>query len=248
MASNPFIRALSLARFDEFARLQGLDSAQMLRQVPLPAASLHRPDDILSFRQYCSLLDMCRQRSGNALFGLEYGVFQGIEVFGDIFHLIRNTRTVGDALQELRASYSFYNGAAEIGLEVVDGLVLLSYQTDLQAHAGLFQAEELACGVGLRLMRTLAGSAWQAEAVMLRHSALADESTYRLILGVTPNFGATHTGLLFDASVLTQPLGCTDETLHQLIAQHLCGMERLSPDELLSYIRQLLRNLLPSGR
>jgi hypothetical protein len=60
----------------------------MLRLVSLPVTSLRRPEDILSFSHYCALLELCRQRSNNALFGLEFGLFQGGDVFGDIFFLI----------------------------------------------------------------------------------------------------------------------------------------------------------------
>ncbi|CAI8795636.1 AraC-type DNA-binding protein [Pseudomonas jessenii] len=248
MTSNPFIRALSLAGFDQFARSQGLDPNRMLRQASLPVVSLHRPEDILSFQRYCGLLELCQQGSNNPLFGLEFGLYQGVDVFGDIFFLIHNTRTVGEALFELRANFSLYNGSAQIDLEVVDGVAVLSYQTDETTIAGLPQAEELACGVGMQLMRTLVGDQWQPEAVMLRHSPHADEFVYRKTLGITPTFSAANTGLLFDACVLTQPLDCASETLHQVIAQHLSGMERLSADEMPGYVRQLLRNLLPSGR
>ena len=248
MASNPFIRALSLAGFDQFARSQGLDPNRMLRQASLPVASLHPPEDILSFQHYCGLLELCQQVSNNPLFGLEFGLYQGVDVFGDIFFLIHNTRTIGDALFELRANFSLYNGSAQIDLEVVDGVAVLSYQTDETTMAGLPQAEELACGVGMQLMRTLVGDQWQPEAVMLRHAPLAGEFVYRQVLGITPTFSAAHTGLLFDACVLAQPLDCASETLHQLIAQHLSGMERLSADETPGYVMQLLRNLLPGGR
>lgn len=83
---------------------------------------------------------------------------------------------------------------------------------------------------------------------MLRHAPIADELVYRQVLGITPTFSATHTGLLFDARVLAQPLDCASEILHQLIVQHLSGMERLATDETSGYVAQLLRHLLPSGR
>ncbi|MFQ6346219.1 AraC family transcriptional regulator ligand-binding domain-containing protein [Pseudomonas sp. R11F] len=248
MASNPFIRAISLTGFDQFARHQGLDPSQMLRLASVPLMSLQRPEDILSFHHYCGLLELCRQRSNNALFGLEFGLHQGVDVFGDIFFLIHNARTIGDALLELRANFALYNGAAQVDLEVVDGVALLSYRTDEMSIGGLPQAEELACGVGLKLMLTLAGDQWQPRAVMLRHRPLADESVYRQALGITPIFSAAHTGLLFDACVLAQPLDCASEALHQILARHLSGIERLSTDAMPGYVRQLLRNLLPSGR
>lgn len=248
MTVNPFIRALSLAGFEAFAARQGLDPARLLRAASLPPTSLRRPEDILSFRRYCTLLELCRRSSDNPLFGLAFGLYQGVDVFGDMFHLIYNSTTVGDALLELRANYEFYNGAAQIDLEIVDGQAFLGYRAGEQAIRGLAQAEELACGVGLRLMQTLAGAGWRPKAVLLRHTPLGNASGYRQALGLLPTFATAHTGLLFDASVLALPLSLANETLHRLMAEHLSGLERLAADEMPGYVRQLLRNLLPSGR
>lgn len=248
MSLNPFVRALSLTGFEAFAARQGLNPAEMLRCASLPQESLRRQEGILSYRRYCVLLELCARRSGNALFGLQYGLYQGVDVFGDLFYLIRNARTVGDALIELRANYSLYNGAAEVGLDIEGGVVTLSYRVNEADIPGLCQAEELACGVGVQLMRTLVGSGWQPGAVLLRHLPLRDESTYLQTLGFLPTFATACTGLEFDASVLSLPLSSADETLHQLIAEHMGRMERLSADEMPGYVKQLLRNLLPSGR
>lgn len=248
MDLNPFIRALSLTGFEEFATRQGLNPAEMLRCASLPAESLRRQEGILSYRRYCALLELCQRRSDNALFGLLYGLHQGINVFGDLFYLISNTKTVGDALIELCGNFSLYNGAAEVGLEIEGGLAILNYRVEKRDVPGLSQAEELACGVAMQLMRTLAGGGWQPKAVLLRHQPLCEESIYLRTLGFKPTFATTYTGLEFDAAVLSLPLSAADETLHDLIAQHIGRIERLSADELPNYVKQLLRNLLPSGR
>ncbi|MDH4556193.1 AraC family transcriptional regulator [Pseudomonas sp. BN417] len=248
MALNPFVRALSLVGFDAFASGQGLNPADMLRRASLPQDSLRRQDGILSYRRYCELLELCAAQSGNASFGLQYGLFQGIDVFGELFYLIRNAGTVGDALAELRANYSLYNGGAEVGFGLEGGIARLGYRVNESDIPGLRQAEELACSVGVQLLRALAGAGWRPATVRLRHQPLGDEATYRRVLGVRPVFAAPCTELEFDASVLALPLGAADARLHQLITEHIARMERLPADELPSYVRQLLRNLLPSGR
>lgn len=248
MALNPFVRALSLVGFDAFASGQGLNPAEMLRQVSLPQDSLRRQDGILSHRRYCELLERCAAQSGNASFGLQYGLFQGIDVFGELFYLIRNAGTVGDALAELRANYFLYNGAAEIGFDLDGGIARLGYLANQRDVPGLPQAEELACGVGVQLLRALVGAGWRPAAVRLRHQPLGDEATYCRAFGVRPVFAARCTELEFDASVLSLPLAATDAGLHQLLAGHIARMERLPADEMPSYVRQLLRSLLPSGR
>lgn len=248
MAVNPFVRALSLTGFDNFCIGQGLRPAEMLRRASLPQESLQRQDGILSFRHYCALLELCAQQSGNRLFGLQFGLYQGINVFGDLLFLIRNAGTVGNALLELRANYSLYNGAAEVGVDIEDGLAVLSYQISERDMPGLQQAEELACGVAIQLMRTLVSGDRHPWAIRLRHLPLCSESIYLQTLGALPTFAAPHTGLVLDASVLALPLSSADERLRQMLAEHIGRLERLSAAEMPDYVKQLLRNLLPSGR
>lgn len=248
MSFNPFVRALSLIGFAEFAIQQGLNPADMLRRAALPQESLERPDGIIAFRRYCALLDICQQQSGNALFGLQLGLFQGVNAFGELLYLIRNARTVGDALDELRANYALYNGAADIGFDIDGDTTTLSYRVNDLDMLGLPQAEELACGVGVQLLRALLGDGWQPGAILLRHPALQDEASYRQALGFLPTFSAHCSGLQFATAALSLPLSAADIRLHQLIVEHMKKMERLSADDLPSYVRQLLRHLLPSGR
>jgi AraC-like DNA-binding protein len=248
MSSNPFVRSLGLTGFDEFSRQQGLKPSEMLRRASLPAEVLQRQDGILSYRRYCALLDLCGQASGNPLFGLQYGLHQGVSVFGDLIYLIRNSATVGDALSELRSNFSLYNGAAEIGFDVAGDTALLSFQIGEGDLPGRAQAEELACGVALQLLRMLVGSDWHPASLSLAHPALGPESAYVAALGVRPDFSTARTELGFASSMLSLPLSTADAALHGMITAHLGRMERLAADELPSYVRQLLRDLLPSGR
>lgn len=128
MSVNPFVRALGLIGFAEFAIMQGLNPVQMLRLAELPQDSLQHPEGIFAFRRYCALLDICQRHSGNPLFGLQFGGFQGLDVFGELLYLIRNARTVGDALGELRGNYALYDGAADIGLDSDGDTTILSYR------------------------------------------------------------------------------------------------------------------------
>lgn len=248
MPRNPFVRALGLTGFEEFAKSLGLNPLEMMRRASLPAEFLQRQDGILSYRRYCELLELCARQSATPLFGLRYGLHQGIAVFGDLLYLIRNTVTVGDALIELRANFSLYNGAAEIGLDLNGDEALLSFKVSDGDIPGRSQAEELACGVAVQLMRTLVSGEWHADRILLEHPPLDQATDYLQALGCQPTFSANCTGLSFDAATLALPLSASDKGLHQMIADHLGRMERLTANELPNYVKQLLRDLLPSGR
>ncbi|WP_116424796.1 AraC family transcriptional regulator [Pseudomonas citronellolis] len=245
---TPLIQAISLTGFEEFATRQGLNPIEMLRRASLPQEILRRPEGILSYRRFCGLLELCALHSGNALFGLQYGLYQGVDVFGDLFYLIRNAKTVGDALAELRANYSLYFNDADIGLDIEGGRAVLSYSPIERDIPGLRQVEESSCGIGLQLMRTLVGKNWQPKAIRIRHLPLQSQSDYLQVLGQLPTFGAPRSELEFDSSDLSLPLSSANETLHRLIAEHMSKIERLAADELPIYVKQLLRHLLPGGR
>ncbi|WP_409300263.1 AraC family transcriptional regulator [Pseudomonas sp. KCJK8993] len=245
---TPLVRAVALHGFHAFAKRQGLNSAEMLRRASLPLDCLQKPEALLPYRRFCRLLELCAAQSGNALFGLQLGLYQGVDVFGDLFYLIRNSKTLGDALTELQASYSLYFNDAVIELDIEGERAILSYRLKELNTPGLQQVEESACGVGVQLMRTLAGSHWQAKAIRFRHAPLLDESSYLQALGQQPRFNEPSTALEFDSSDLALALGAKNEALHGLIAKHINKVERLSEEELSSYIQQLLRYLLPCGR
>ena len=247
-AVSPFVRALTLSCFEEFALLQGINPAEMLRRASLPVELLRRQEGILAYRRFCALLELCTWQSGNPLFGLQYGLHQGVSIFGPLLYLIRNARTVGDALVELKENFALHNAAAHVALAVDDEVAVLSYHIYERDMPGIGQAEELAIGVGMQLMRTLVGGNWLPSAILLRHAPLTDATIYRRTLACNPTFNTACHGLVFPSAVLAQPLSSANETLHQLLTAHVHSMERLSADEMPSFVRQLLRNMLPSGR
>lgn len=156
-----FSRASSLYGFGEFAVSQGLKPGELLKEVGLSRDLLENPESLISYRKFLNLLELCAQRSGNQFFGLQYGLHQGVGIFGPLLYLIRNAKNVREALQELAHYYHLHSGAAEVKLELQGDHVLLLYSPGYEGLLSLRHGTELALGVGMQLMRTLLGSRWQ---------------------------------------------------------------------------------------
>lgn len=243
-----FSRASSLYGFAEFAASQGLKPAELLKEVGLPDDVLENPESLISYRKFLNLLDLCAQRSGNQLFGLQYGLHQGVGIFGPLLYLIRNAKDVSEALQELAHYYHLHSGAAEVKLELQGEHALLCYSPVDENLPSIRQGAELALGVGMQLMRTLLGSRWQPKAILLQHAPVSESSAYRRMLGLVPQFNTPFNAWVFDARLLESPLSSADENLHRLIQQHLDSLDQMSIHELPTHVQQLLRSFLPSGR
>ncbi|MBM7061927.1 AraC family transcriptional regulator [Pseudomonas sp. UL073] len=241
-------RAASLHGYQEFAISQQLEPARMLREVGLPEDVLEHPDSLIAYHRFTALINLSAKASGNPAFGLQFGLHQGVGVFGSLLYLARNTQNVGEALHDLSRYYHVHSTSAEVALQRQGEYALLGYSTDEENLRGNSQISELAMGVGLQLMRTLLGTRWQPEAVLFQHAPLSAPAVYQRLLGVKPRFNCDVDAWMFDAKLLDIPLDSADRELHRLIQQHLDIISHMDSRELPGYVQQLMRKLLPSGR
>jgi len=241
-------RASSLHGFNQFARSQQLNPCELLRQAGLPGDVQDNPDSLISFHRFAQVLELASQASDNPLFGLEFGLHQGVGIFGSLLYLARNARTVGDALRDLGDYFHVHDTYGDVVVHQADEHALLYYASEAQSLPGSRHVSELVVGVGHQLMRCLLGSRWQPCAAMFQHAPAVNPSRYRRLLGVPPRFNSAFDAWMFDASLLNVPLSDADPALHRLMQQHLDAISQLHSNQLQSHIQRLLRSFLPSGR
>ncbi|CAD5109943.1 AraC family transcriptional regulator [Zestomonas carbonaria] len=242
-------RASALHGLAEFAALYDLQAAQLLKDAGLPGDSLERPEHLISYRKFVRLLEIGELRSGNPFFALEFGLHQGVGVFGPLLYLIRNAKDVGDALRELSQYFHLHASAAEVRLEIEGDHALLHYDVvDIDNLPNLRLAIEIVAGVAMQLMRTLLGSRWQPSALLLQHAPVVEPQSYKRLLGLVPQFNTPFNAWIFDARLLETPLFSADPELHRLIRQHLSTLDQITIRELPTHVQQVLRSLLPNGR
>ncbi|WP_241492046.1 AraC-like transcriptional regulator QhpR [Pseudomonas sp. TTU2014-080ASC] len=244
-----FIRASSLYALQEFAASQGLNAHDLINDAELPNDVLEHPESFIPYRKFATLLESAVNRSGNPLFCLQFGIYQGVGGLGPLLYLIRNASNVGEALKELSQYFHLHSSSSRIRIEIEGEHALLHYDAgnvkDVPSHRLVL---ELVVGGATQLMRTLLGSRWQPHALMLQHAPLREPQAYTRLLGLAPRFNAPYNAWVFDAKVLSAPLSAGDENLHRLIQKHLDTLDNMSVQELPAYVSQLLGDLLPNGR
>ncbi|WP_226668457.1 AraC family transcriptional regulator [Microbulbifer aggregans] len=243
-----FSRASSLILFSEFCAASGLDPKSMLQGAGLPADSLSHSDSLISYQRMALLLENCAIESGNPLFGLEFGLYQGTAVFGQLLYLLKNANTVGESLEELAQYYHLHSNSGLVNVEVHNKLAILEYNPMLRKGIPARQAIELAIAVGKQLLKMLLGNQWQPQAVHFQTAAGASPQSYVRLLGVTPHFNSAQNAWVFDAALLDAPLSNADPALHALMRAHIDQLDELAPKELPAYVCHLLRNFLPNGK
>ena len=243
-----FARASALAGYGEFCKLYELDPNSMFARVGLPENILKQAEGVISYRRFLRLLELSAEQSNEPLFGLKFGLFQGVSVLGPLLYLIRNCQNFGEALNELQQFFHLHMGAAQLEFSQKGELAHLAYHVLDPTQPGIKQGKELALGVGYQLLRTLLGKSWQAKSISIEHSPQDSLKKYTQLLGQTPAFNQTESGIFIDAKTLREPLVNADPELHYLMKKHLHSMEELSTQELPAYVEYLLRNLLAQGQ
>lgn len=239
-----FVRGIALLGFDEFASSQGLDPRALLAEAGLPDYDLDGP---ISVERFVALLELCAERTGNPLFGLQFGLHQGTHALGDLLYVIKSANTLGDALEALIRYYHVHTSGAQLRLERGDDDARLRYDVTDADAASVRQTVELAIAVGLRLMQALLDRTWRPDELLMRHAPGTKAGAYRALLGVAPRFDNPVNALVFDSALLATRLSASDERFQRLIRRHFDELAQLSLQELPHYVQRLLRNRLPSG-
>ena len=243
-----FARASALAGFGEFSQTLGLDPISMLARAGLPENILEQTEGVISYTRFLRLLELSAIESGDSLFGLKFGLYQGVSVLGPLLYLIRNCQTFGDAMKELQQFFHLHMGAAQIEFSQYGELSQLAYKVHNSDQEGLNQGMELALGVGYQLLRTLLGKQWQAKAIYFEHYPHNSAKQYQKLLGKAPFFQHEESAIVFESIWLNAPLKDADPELHLVIRRHLNSMEALNNQELTEFVAYLLRNLLAQGQ
>lgn len=245
LTMTSFVRGIALLGLTSFLETKGLDAHEMLELAKLP---IDAQDHLIPATRFNTLLEVCAKHCEDPLFGLQYGLSQGAHALGDLAYVIRSARTVGEALSALVCCFHTHSDGAEIRLEHNQGIAYFLYDVTEEHITSARQTVELAMGMAARVMQSLLGNEWRPTGLSLRHSAGADFSSYRKLLGVTPLFDSPMNAWLFDSSLLEARLDVMDERFQQLMQQHINEMARLTLSEVPAYVQKLLRNQLRSGQ
>lgn len=242
------VRGTSLQGLIELVDELGGDADELLDRVHLTPDVIGDHEAFIGYRSVVSLLEIAATATGSGDFGRRLGNRQGLEILGPVGVAARTAPTVGAALQAVEHYFAVYSPALAVGVTVVLGQPLATFEWRITAarppaHA---QAAELALGVSLRIFRLLAGDDFLPTSVQLRHEPLTGRSEYADYFGCPVEFSAPTYGFRFPSAVLVRPLEA-DSAVHAVVRDYLGTIA--VPHELteVDAVVRLIRRMLPMG-
>lgn len=226
----------------------GIDAAQLLREVGLPAGTFDAADNVVPFAALCRFIDLAATRAHVADLGLRACLETGLRSLGVVGYLVANSKSVGLALASLE-EYLYLHDQGAVPFVVEEGPVaLLGYDVLVPGMRGADQVTFGSIAIAANIMRELCGSGFAIRNVTFAYPAPADTTLFRSFFRAPVRFDATRSAITFDADWLAAPLHDADTFLRDVLEEKVLAEGMGVRNTVEDRIRRVVRTLVATGR
>lgn len=173
--------------------------------------------------------------------GLLVGQRTTLASLGYLGMLMRHSEMVGGALHALAAHYGLLNRGAVIEM-TIDGPVVLAiyspYEPDLE---GIALHCERSLAALTTVMRSLCGSDWSPDEVLLPQLQPPDPAPYTEFFRAPVRFGQEIAALAFPSRLLSHPIDGASPAVRKLAQERIQQLEAVAPPDATDEVRRRLR-------
>ncbi|MGB2818174.1 MAG: AraC family transcriptional regulator [Burkholderiaceae bacterium] len=223
----------------------GGDPDVVLSDAGLDRAALGQPDDRVPYVTFLEVLNRAAENTGCGHFGLLAGRLNHLSDLGLVGELVRNSPTVGRALEALTV-HQHLNSEGGLAFLLKRGdYVDLGYASYHPLVSGVAQAHDAALATVMNIMTDLCGPTWKPYEALLPHAKPLDVAQYRAFFKVVPRFDAEYCAMRFPARDLARAVrDANPETLRRCeIAARTEG-----PSDFMQQVYRGLRRLMLENR
>ncbi|HEX4848200.1 MAG TPA: AraC family transcriptional regulator [Novosphingobium sp.] len=245
-ASRLTARAAALTGITALCRSYRIDAARLLRQVGLPAGVEDQPDRRIPVTAVNAVFELAAKVTGRDDFGLRLAELRGFSNLGPIGLIARDEPTVGTAFAAIEAYLPLHNDALSVTRQHFGDLVVL--RSEIRTPGPMTQALDTAVAMQHRILRQLAGPAWQAEEVCLTRAEPVDSARFRQVLGQRLTFNAEFDGIVVRAELLDRPNTMAEAAFRPYASHLLRTVSGGLADSMTARVQRVLALMLSSGR
>jgi AraC-like DNA-binding protein len=223
----------------------GADPDATLLAAGLDPSALSHPERRIPYTALLNLLHEAGERTACPHFGLLVGQVFRFEDFGILGQLVRNSPTVGRALEALTV-HQHINSEGGLAFLLRRGdMVELGYAIYHPGVAGTAHMYDATIAAAMNVMTTLCGPEWRASEVLLARVRPRDAFPHRAFFKVMPHFDAEYSALRFPATDLARIVADADP---ERLGQAELLARRAGPPTFLQQVYRTLRRLMLENR
>lgn len=238
-------RVAGFVALPELIRQLGGNVEVLLVGAGLEPSALSHPENRVSFTALATLLDRASSSTGCAHIGLLAGRLFHLADMGLVGELVRNSPTVGAALEALTV-HQHLNSEGGLAFLLKRGdYVDLGYATYLPPALGFAHMHDAALATGMNIMVELCGPTWKPYEVFLSHAKPRDVAQHRAFFKVVPRFDAEFSALRFPARDLARAVPNADPQAFRRCEQ---VARKVGAPEFMQQVYRGLRRLMLENR
>ena len=242
------VRASALTGYKSLLGSFGINVAELLQRLSLPADYLDRPDLMIPMETKVELLELGARLSGCPHFGLKLAQQQNISAFGTVGLLLQQCATLRDAMETITSSIGQTAQGIEVWLEEDGDIARLHsrYNFDGPSAHSRQHCDNLVAS-GFNMIRFLLAEPLQLHAVYLcgpAPKAPEDLAPYQALFQCPVYFDCDSNGIAFAASLLERPVAGANPEMRGLIDRFL---KKKQLDNFQEQLLWTITNLLPRG-
>jgi AraC-like DNA-binding protein len=242
------IRSACLTGYVEVARSVGLDPLCLLKAAGLDRSCLLDPDIKISIDKCQWLLEVSAGKARVEDFGLRMSENRRLSNLGPLALATRDAGSLREVLGTVIRYMRLHTDVFSVFLEESNDLAVIKADLIGSRLSSARQMIEMAAGVTYRVMGQLLGSPSKNWLVWFSHSAPKDITTHLRVFGPRVEFGRQFNGIICAAGDLDMPLPAGDPVMARHVKQYLEPLLARVNATVSDQVRQLVYELLPSGR
>jgi AraC-like DNA-binding protein len=226
-------------------RQLGADPISIFADVGLAPDCFDRPEQRIPYAAMGALFQEAARRTGCAHFGLLCGRVWHLSDLGLVGEIVRNSPTVGRALQTLTV-YQHINSEGGLAFFLPrDSVVDLGYAIYHPAVAGAPEIYDTLMAGGCNFMRELCGVGWTPSEVFFPHSRPLDLNPYQRFFRASLRFDSEFCALRFPLHWLDRPVPGADPGRLRIAGREA---DEAGHGQLLQQVSRALRVVLLHGK
>lgn len=203
----------------------GVDPAPLLRRFGIADAGIFQDSEaVIGLARAGKLLEACARETRCPHFGLLVGQHGHGDSLGALGLLLSSAPDVRSALREMVSNFDVHDRGATAFLTIDGDSVILGYEIYARGVMGADLISDCALAIGWNIMRSLCGPGWLPSEVCLRHQQPLAVEPYLRYFKAPLKFNARHSGLVFPARWLDQPIQPADPQFRRYLHQRLQAM------------------------
>ena len=238
------VKSVALSGAAELISAYEQNPVAIAQQSALSEQALFSHDLSISGRALSDFLGNAARACHERFFGLKLGLSQGMQILGPIWLLMRNSETVGDAMQTMAKHFQLHTGIAAVHLQREQSGFSLIYEMLDDQFRDESQLVEHGFALTVLELKTLLGSRWQPQFVKFRYAAPYNLTPLQRVFGERLHFNQERNALHLTASDLQQPLSAADPERRKIIGRQLGLILEASGQQLATRVELAVRALI----